>query len=643
MAGMEYAKALKLGQKAYRSAAMRGEYPYLPALDEILECVEVQGEVNLGLVDIPLEKIVGTKTVSRKNAFAVNFMPLMAEKSEFASKWNHVYQYQLQTGVSDPIVAYEYMNRFYVLEGNKRVSVLKFFHASSIEGSVIRIVPKPSEDPENKLYYEFMDFYSKTKINYIWFSKLGSFSRLVKAVGKGGDEIWTEEERRDFSSLYAEFFKLYKDKGGEKFPITTGDALLFCLSIYPYAQWKEKPLSQKKSDLEKLWGELPLLKHSPEKALVLEPVQESEAGLMSLFLSLANSKVLKVAFIHDKKLENSSWTYSHELGRTYLEQVFGSQIVTSSYFLEGQDLKEEGLLQKAIEEKNHIIFTTHQRFLSSSLKMALEHPNIKFLNCSVNRPFGAVRTYYGRMYEAKFLCGMIAGAMCGNDKIAYLADYPIYGTFANINAFALGARMTNPRARIYLNWASDETDDLEQMLERESISMISDMDMIRPYKNTRKFGLYVKNGEDYQALAFPVWNWGKFYEQIIRNILRGIWNKTPDVKEKKALNYWWGISGGVIDVITSQNLPEGLEQLIQLMKQEIDRERFHPFQGRLPMQGGSILGEKGSVLSPEQIITMDWLAENVVGQIPRMSDLTREARTLVALQSSFSLEDESEV
>ena len=125
--------------------------------------------------------------------------------------------------------------------------------------------------------------------------------------------------------------------------------------------------------------------------------------------------------------------------------------------------------------------------------------------------------------------------------------------------------------------------------------------------------------------------------------MRGTWNKTPDVKEKKALNYGWGISGGVIDVITSQNLPDGLEQLIQLMKQEIYSERFHPFQGSLPQQGGTVLGEKGSVLSSEQIITMDWLAENVIGQIPRMSDLTREARTMVALQSSFSVEDESEV
>ena len=49
------------------------------------------------------------------------------------------------------------------------------------------------------------------------------------------------------------------------------------------------------------------------------------------------------------------------------------------------------------------------------------------------------------MYEAKFLCGMIAGTLADNNRIGYIADYPIYGMTANINAFALGARMVNPR------------------------------------------------------------------------------------------------------------------------------------------------------------------------------------------------------
>ena len=161
-----YEQALKLGEKAYRNALSRGKYPYLPALDDILDRVDILMEEKLGLVDIPLEKIVGTKTAGRQNAFAVNFMPLMKPKTEFADKWCNLYRYQTEEGNTDPIVAYEFLNRFYVQEGNKRVSVFKFLDASSIEGEVIRVIPKRNNSLENKIYYEFMQFYkcSKTRL-----------------------------------------------------------------------------------------------------------------------------------------------------------------------------------------------------------------------------------------------------------------------------------------------------------------------------------------------------------------------------------------------------------------------------------------------------------------------------------------------
>ena len=70
-------------------------------------------------------------------------------------------------GIRDPIKAYEYMNKFYVEEGNKRVSVLKFFGAVSIPGNVIRIVPPRTDEKENRIYYEYMDFYSLSNVNYV--------------------------------------------------------------------------------------------------------------------------------------------------------------------------------------------------------------------------------------------------------------------------------------------------------------------------------------------------------------------------------------------------------------------------------------------------------------------------------------------
>lgn len=632
----EYAKALRMGQRAYRNAVSRGEYPYLPALDDILECVDVQSETSLGLVDIPMEQIVGTKTAGRQNAFAADFMPLMPEKSEFATKWANVYEHQTEDGVSDPIIAYEFLNKFYVQEGNKRVSVLKFLNASSIEGVVTRVIPKPSDNRESRIYYEFLDFYKDTAINYLWFTREGSFAQLTRAVGKKPGQVWSDEEKQDFASIYLDFCRQFEDRGGGKLPITAGDAFLFYLSLYPYDTLAEKSMSERKEDLDRIWKEISLLNQDPEQALVLEPAEDPDNLSLTRFIKLTSSKQLKVAFIHDRPVESSGWTYSHELGRTHLEQVFGDKIKTSSYFVGGDTIDISQLLEQVISQGNHIIFTTNQKFLASSLKAALEHPETKILNCSVNRPYSSIRTYYGRMYEAKFLCGMVAGAMCENEKIGYLADYPILGSFANINAFALGARMVNPRVKVYLYWSSMEKADCLRQLREENISLISDNDMIRPGSRDRRFGLYREKDGEYLKLATPIWDWGKFYEKIIRDILKGNWNKTSDTKEKKALNYWWGISGNIIDLICSQNLPSGVRRLVEVMKREIYTEQFHPFAGEIVLQDGSRVGREDGSLSPEEIITMDWLVENVMGTTPPLENFTKEARALAAVQGSLA-------
>ena len=159
MSDTEYGAALKLGKKQYQDAVAKGEYPYLPVLDDVLSYTDIVSTVSLGTMDIPLAKLVGTKTAERSNSFANNFMPLLPERSEFGIKWLNLYNHQVEDGIQDPIVAYEFMNRFYVQEGNKRVSVMKYLGAYSIPGTVTRLIPKRTDDLENRLYYEFLDFY----------------------------------------------------------------------------------------------------------------------------------------------------------------------------------------------------------------------------------------------------------------------------------------------------------------------------------------------------------------------------------------------------------------------------------------------------------------------------------------------------
>ena len=279
MAREDYQKALKKGERSYARYLSEGKYPYLQVLEELLSHTDVVAEEDLGICSIPSEMIVGTFT-----AFAPNFMPLLDDESEFAAKWQTLYNAHLEEGIHDPIKCYEFMNRYYVLEGNKRVSVLKFCGAPSVQGNVTRIIPKRTDEPENRLYFEFLAFYKCSKVNYIVLSKLGSYRTLLEKLGFEVDYKWTDDDRMEVRSLYVRFEKVYKEKGGERPPIPTADAFLMYLELYPCDPHQEEKLpSQIKSELVKMWDEILLQAKGNPSEIKTEP---QEAPKKNLFDSL---------------------------------------------------------------------------------------------------------------------------------------------------------------------------------------------------------------------------------------------------------------------------------------------------------------------------------------------------------------------
>lgn len=227
----DYRNAQKAGLRAYRACQAKGESPYLAVLDELLAGVRIVAQEPLGVVDIPAESIVGTKTAGRHTAFAPNFMPILDEHTEFATKWSSLCDAHLNEGIQSPILAYEYLNKFYVEEGNKRVSVLKYYEAVKIPGSVTRLVPERNDTLENRIYYEFLDFYKLSKVNNVHFTRLGGYARLQTLVCKASEEEWTEDDRLNFASLYTMFSRQFYALGGSALGLTPGDALLVYLSV----------------------------------------------------------------------------------------------------------------------------------------------------------------------------------------------------------------------------------------------------------------------------------------------------------------------------------------------------------------------------------------------------------------------------
>lgn len=630
MAAQDYEKAYKLGKREYQIRMMQGKNPTLKVLDDILPQKGEYSEVSLGLVQIPTEQIVGTKTVGRSTAFAANFMPILEMGTEFATKWANLSTSHERDGIREPIKAYEYMNKFYVLEGNKRVSVMKYFDAATIPGTVIRLLPKRTEEKENKIYYEFVDFYEGSKINYIWFSEEGSFPMMLEAVGKKPGEEWTAEERGQFSSTYTRFLKEYKANGGDRLSITPGDAFLAFVKIYGYKDLDDLSTSELKKLVTKTWEEFDLLGKKDVVDLKMQPSNEKKP-LLSVLLPKSTPKQ-KIAFIYEKAPAVSAWLYAHELGRMHLEHTFPEEVSTMCYEYVTLETIDE-ILEKAIQEGCNLIFTTSPSFAQASVKAAIAHPTIRILNCSLNTSHRYIRTYYARMHEAKFLMGAIAGALAENNKIVYTEDYPIYGAIASINAFALGAKMINPRAKVYLEWTSQKDYDIHEMIRKIQPTCISGKDMVIPDQGTRYFGIYHMDEDIPRNIAMPLIHWGKFYEQLIRTIMDGTWkyDDTPS-SEKKAINYWWGMSAGVVDVICSQNIPIGTKRLIELLKKVISSGEYSPFHGILYSQTGVVQSDPDRTLTPEEIVTMDWLAENIIGSIPKNWELKEQAKSVISQQ-----------
>ena len=150
-----------------------------------LEAVKNAGNaVHIGLLELSVSRIIGNKEQGRNSSFANNFMPLLEEGTEFAAKWSDLYDSFLNEGIRDAIKVYEFMNDYYVQEGNKRVSVSKYGGMEFILADVYRIMPKPDESMEYKVYSEYLDFYAATKNYYIVFSEPGEYTRLADLLGQ---------------------------------------------------------------------------------------------------------------------------------------------------------------------------------------------------------------------------------------------------------------------------------------------------------------------------------------------------------------------------------------------------------------------------------------------------------------------------
>ncbi|SEG04764.1 Basic membrane lipoprotein Med, substrate-binding protein (PBP1-ABC) superfamily [Caloramator fervidus] len=619
-----YQLARKLALKEYSKNASKGQSGYLPSLEGILKNTEIISEINLGIKEIPLKKIVGTFTYLRSRSFAKNFMPLLAYDTEFGKKWVNLCNAHLNEGIRDPIKVYEYLNWYYVVEGNKRVSILKYFNVYSFYAEITRLIPKYDEtNLEIKIYYEFLNFNKITGINSIYFTKLGSFSKLLKILEKFNPKgLKFEENKYKYfeKHIYLNFRRIYLNEGGNKLPISTGDAFLEYINLYGLpTDIDDTLLAQRIRNL------IPVLKsfsNIDEEEIQTSPENKNQ-NIISTISSLVNlKKNLKVAFIYASNPENSGWTYAHELGRRYVQEIFKDQILTDYYSNVPINEKSYDVIKSICEKKYDVIFTTSPIFLNSTVKCAIEYPNIKFFNCSEYRPYSNVGNYFGRTYEPRFLTGIIAGALTKSNLIGYVATSPTPEVISSINSFALGAKLVNPYSKILVSWTNEwysknKNEDADDKLIESGADIIANITIDENHPITKEYGVYsmltsIENKKPIKYLAAPIWRWGIFYEKILKSILTNsiisdIFNNT-----NKLINFWWGIDSGVLDIYYYKDfIPLETQKLVEHMKKMIINNLFHPFTGPIYDKEGNLRVEQDEVATLEQILNMDWFVDGV--------------------------------
>lgn len=617
----QYNIALRAGQRYYKNAVAHGEYPYPLVLDDIVQESAIAGYADLGLINVPADRFVGTKSAGRTVALAGNFMPLLEPESEFAAKWITLCDAHLsEEGLRDPVECYEFLGRFYIQEGNKRLSVLLSYRSPNILAHVKRVIPRWSEDHDVQIYYEFMHFFSLSGFYGVDFHHHGSYAKLQAALGFEPEHVWTEQERRSFSAGFSHFRDALAKHRPEMQKITPAEVLLTWLQVFSFSDIKDLTLPELSRRIDTLWPDVLAQADDTVIELHTEPA-EKEKNVISKIISIAHPDHLNIAFLYDAPPEYSTWVQAHDEGRQYLEAQLGVKVSVRTYLRENRSY--ETVLELAIAEGAELIFATDAAMVGACRKAAALHKNVRFLTCAVFQPYTGVRMYNGRTYECKFITGAIAGIMTEGNEIGYVANNPIFGTPASVNAFALGARMTNPNARILLDWACLPGDPVKRLLD-SGVSVISNREIVSSGTVWKDFELgtfKLQKDGSLVPLATPYWDWGKLYEKIVLSIFNGAWN---DISSSRAVNYWWGMASGVLDVHLSKHLPDGVGCLGQILRDGICSGSIHPFCSRIVDQNGVVRNDGEHPFTPDEIISMDWFSENVDGRIPDYEELRPE-------------------
>jgi len=337
----------------------------------------------------------------------------------------------------------------------------------------------------------------------------------------------------------------------------------------------------------------------------------------------AESDKIKVAFVYIGQPGDLGWTYEHDRGRLELEAALGDQIETVVVpdVLDSDPVASEKAIRDLAEAGAKIIFTTSFGYMDPTVTVAADYPDVVFEHCSGYKTADNLATYFGRIYQPRYLSGLVAGSMTEDNFIGYVAAHPIPEVIRGINAFTLGVQAVNPDAEVHVIWTNTWYD---PVIEREAAVALLDegadiitqhQDTTEPQKAAQEAGkLSIGYDSDMAqfvgdtVLTSPVWNWGQYYISTVQAVLDGTW---------ETHQYWGGIEdNAVILADFSPLVPDDVVALVDAAKAEIISGATDVFCGPIYDQDGTLRVAEGECMSDGDMLAMDWFVEGVVGTIP---------------------------
>ena len=211
--------------------------PVCPASqNDLVDDRLVSYQQNLGVLEIPVNLIVGVAETSEQSLLYTNeFLPIPEPGGQFADIWRSICEAYLDSEETPgEISCLEYLGRFYVVDGLKRVSVKKYFGASTIKARVVRIMPVRTNTKEVQRYYDFLFQYRFTQLYQLQFTRSAFFEQFQAALGNSPSYRWSDADRSRFLMHWNTIEEAFRKSYGESLNITTADALVVLLRKYPY-------------------------------------------------------------------------------------------------------------------------------------------------------------------------------------------------------------------------------------------------------------------------------------------------------------------------------------------------------------------------------------------------------------------------